>query len=31
METIIKGGVLMLFIDDKSVPLATSHTLTINA
>ena len=31
METIIKGGVLMLFIDNKSVPLATSHTLTINA
>lgn len=31
METIIKGGVLMLFVDNKSVPLATSHTLTINA
>lgn len=31
METIIKGGVLMLFIDDDSIPLATNHTLTINA
>ncbi len=30
METIIKGGVLMLFVDDKSIPLATNHTLKIN-
>ena len=30
METIIKGGTLMLFLSNKSIPLATSHTLTIN-
>lgn len=31
METIIKGGTLMLFLSNKSIPLATNHTLTINA
>lgn len=30
METIIKGGTLMLFLSNKSIPLATNHTLTIN-
>lgn len=32
METIIKGGVLMLFLgnDAKSIPLATNHTLRIS-
>ena len=31
METIIKGGRLMLFLNDESIPLATSHTLRISS
>lgn len=31
METIIQGGMLMLFISQKSIPLATNHTLRISA
>jgi hypothetical protein len=30
METIIKGGNLMVFLSDKSIPLATNHTLRIS-
>lgn len=29
METIIKGGMLMVFLSSKSIPLATNHTLRI--
>lgn len=31
METIIKGGRLMLFLDEASIPLATSHTMRISS
>lgn len=31
METIIKGGNLMLFLDKASIPLATSHTMRISS
>jgi hypothetical protein len=31
METIIQGGTLMLFLSNKSIPLATNHTLRISA
>ena len=30
METIIKGGMLMVFINTSSIPLATNHTLRIS-
>lgn len=31
MNNVIKGGDLMVFADNKSIALATNHTLTISA